>query len=247
MPAGLGSRRPGPAGTGAGDRAGRARRDPRRGAPGGAGGPLLPRHVGLGPRDRRSPSSARPTTSAAARRTVGPLLEGFLRWAADGRPVHAGAGGRPTSTSTCPIPCSPTPTWPPPRATRSATDQLDALVLVDDDDRYWLGEHRVVAQFAARRRAPARRARRWLACWAWEEIELATTIAASSTPRLRLDPPAYRRRSVPRSDVEKTGRGDRQLARVAVGDARSATSASSPTRRGCTAARCAVPRRRASR
>jgi hypothetical protein len=32
-----------------------------------------------------------------------------------------------------------------------------------------------------------------LACWAWDEIELATTIAGIQYTEIRVDPPAFRR------------------------------------------------------
>jgi hypothetical protein len=159
-----------------------------------------------------------PLVHAAYEEAGGPadgqaVLEGFLRWAAtadEGTPVRVQAD----------IDVHvPDPVLPDTHLATAAgdavryRDRVD-LVMVDDADRYWLGEHRVVRQFAPddELRLDERAA---LACWAWEEIELATTIAGVQYLELRIDPPAYRRRSVPRSDVERTGAA-RRLARLAL-------------------------------
>ena len=67
-----------------------------------------------------------------------------------------------------------------------------ALVMLDDDQRYWLGDHRVVENFADEDELVLDE-RGALACWAWDEIELATTIAGIQYTEIRVDPPAFRR------------------------------------------------------
>ena len=157
-----------------------------------------------------------PFVHAAYEQAGGPadgraLLEGFLRWAAtadEGTPLRVEAD----IDVHVPDPVLPdTHLASPAGDAVRYRDRID-LVLVDDDDRCWLGEHRVVRQFADddELRLDERAA---LACWAWEEIELATTITGVQYTELRIDPPAYRRRLVPRSDVEKAGAA-RRLARV---------------------------------
>ena len=83
-----------------------------------------------------------------------------------------------------------------------------ALVLVDDDGRYWLGDHRVVDEFAADDELLLDE-RGVLACWAWDEIELASTVAGIQYTEIRLDPPAFRRTAVARTAVEKEGAANR--------------------------------------
>ncbi len=157
-----------------------------------------------------------PLVHAAYEKAGGPaegraLLEGFLRWAPT---VDEGTPLRVEADIDVHV---PDPVLPDTHLATVAgdavryRDRID-LVLADDDDRHWLGEHRVVRQFADddELRLDERAA---LACWAWEEIELATTIAGVQYTELRIDPPAYRRRAVPRSDVEKAGAA-RRLARV---------------------------------
>jgi hypothetical protein len=159
-----------------------------------------------------------PLVHATYDRASGPVdghsvLEGFLRWAPS---VDHWTPLRVEADVDVHV---PDPVLP---ETHLATDAGDAvryrdridLVLVDDDGRYWLGEHRVVAAFADddELRLDERAA---LACWAWEEIELATTIAGVVYTELRIDPPAYRRHVIPRSDAEKAGAG-RRLARIAL-------------------------------
>ena len=125
-----------------------------------------------------------PLVHAAYEQAGGPadgraLLEGFLRWAAtadEGTPLRVEAD----------IDVHvPDPVLPDTHLASTAgdavryRDRID-LVLVDDDDRCWLAEHRVVRQFADddELRLDERAA---LACWAWEEIEVAKTISAAST------------------------------------------------------------------
>ena len=116
-----------------------------------------------------------------------PLLDGFLRWAPS---VDRGTPLRVDADVDVHV---PDPILPDTHlATREGDavryrDRID-LVLVDDDERSWLGEHRVVEGFAAddELRLDERAA---LACWAWEEIELATTITGVQYTELQLDPP----------------------------------------------------------
>jgi hypothetical protein len=138
---------------------------------------------------------------------VRPLLDEFLRWAAGADrftplrveveiDVHVADPVLPdTHLST------------PDGAAVRFRDRI-ALVLVDDDDRYWLGDHRVVDVFAAGDELLLDE-RGVLACWAWDEIELATTVAGIQYTEIRLDPPAFRRTAVPRSAVEKEGAANR--------------------------------------
>ena len=90
-------------------------------------------------------------------------------------------------------------------------DRVD-LVVVDEDDRSWLGEHRVVTDFADDDELHLDE-RTALACWAWDEVELATTIAGVWYTELRIDPPGYRRRVIARTEAEKIGAA-RRLARA---------------------------------
>lgn len=86
-----------------------------------------------------------------------------------------------------------------------------ALVLVDDADRHWLGDHRIVHDFAADDELVLDE-RGVLACWAWDEIELASRITGVQYTEIRLDPPAFRRTEVARSAAEKE-RAARRLGR----------------------------------
>jgi hypothetical protein len=83
-----------------------------------------------------------------------------------------------------------------------------ALVMVDEDDRYWLGDHRIVEEFAVGDELVLDE-RGVLAGWAWDEIDLASTIAGNQYTEIRVDPPAFRRTRVPRSAVEKDGAASR--------------------------------------
>ncbi len=78
------------------------------------------------------------------------------------------------------------------------------LVLVDDDDeRLWLGAHRVVADFAHPDEL-ALDERLLTACWAWEQAELHAPVAGVLYTELRLDG-ELRRTVVPHTTTEKRG------------------------------------------
>jgi len=74
------------------------------------------------------------------------------------------------------------------------------LVAVDEDERCWLVEHRVVDAFAAADELALDEAG-LAACWAWTESELAPPPAGTQYTELRLAPPGARRTVVPRSAV----------------------------------------------
>jgi len=160
-----------------------------------------------------------PLVRAAYEKAHGPgdgraLLEGFLGWAQDADRAWTPLRVEADVDVHVPDPVlTDTHLATPAGDAVRYRDRID-LVVVDDDDRYWLGEHRVVRDFAAddELRLDERAA---LACWAWDEIELATTITGVQYTELRIDPPAYRRRAVERSDVEKQGAA-RRLARIAL-------------------------------
>ena len=147
-----------------------------------------------------------PLVRAAYQQAGGPpagraLLDGYLEWAPS---VDRAIPVRVDADIDVHV---PDPVLPD---THLATAEEDAVryrdrvdvVLVDDDDRSWLGDHRVVAEFADDDELHLDE-RATLACWAWEEIELAATVAGVSYTELRIDPPGYRRRVVARTDVEK--------------------------------------------
>ena len=79
-----------------------------------------------------------------------------------------------------------------------------ALVLVDDDDRYWLGDHRVVDEFAAddelrsTSAASSRAGRGTRSSWRRRSPAIQYT-------EIRVDPPAFRRTAVARTAAEKEG------------------------------------------
>ena len=119
-----------------------------------------------------------------------------------------------------------------------------ALVMVDDDDRYWLGDHRVVEEFAADDELVLDE-RGVLACWAWDEIELATTIAGIQYTEIRVDPPAFRR-TARTAECGREG-GRREPPRTcSAGDARRRPRDRADARVVALRA-LLVPRRRASR
>jgi hypothetical protein len=60
------------------------------------------------------------------------------------------------------------------------------LVLVDDDERTWLGDHRVVEAFAHPDEL-ALDERLLTACWAWEQIELHVSVGGVYVTELRTD------------------------------------------------------------
>jgi hypothetical protein len=76
------------------------------------------------------------------------------------------------------------------------------LVVVDPEERTWVGLHRIVDSFAERDEL-ALDERAVMACWAWEQTELATGVEGVVYTEVRLDPLAFRRTAVPHSRVEK--------------------------------------------
>jgi hypothetical protein len=80
-------------------------------------------------------------------------------------------------------------------------DRIDAVV-ADDDDRHWIGQHRVVAAFAPEDELVLDE-RGVLACWAWERFQLAETVEGTMYTELQLDPPAFRRTTIARTRAEK--------------------------------------------
>jgi hypothetical protein len=149
-----------------------------------------------------------PLVGAAYDRVGGPaagraLLDGFVQWA---RTVDRGTPLRVDADVDVHVPDPVLTDRHLATAAGDAVryrDRVD-LVIVGDDNRVWLGEHRVVEAFADDDELRLDE-RATLACWAWEEVELATTIAGTLYTELQMDPPAYRRRVVPRSDTEKAG------------------------------------------
>ena len=117
-------------------------------------------------------------------------------------------------------------------------------MLVDDqDERCWLGDHRVVADFAHPDEL-ALDERLLTACWAWEQIELHSPVVGVHHTELRLDG-ELRRTVVPYTTTEKRNAAARLGARGA-GDARPVGLVGPDARRGRTA-RGAPSARRASR
>lgn len=78
------------------------------------------------------------------------------------------------------------------------------LVLVDEDERTWLGEHLLVDEFQDPDRFRLDE-RALLACWAWEETELSGTLAGTQVTEIRRSPPGFRRTHVRRSHSERWG------------------------------------------
>ena len=78
------------------------------------------------------------------------------------------------------------------------------LLLVDEDDRTWLGEHLLVDELQDPDRFRLDE-RGLLACWAWEETELSGTLAGTQVTEIRLSPPGFRRTHVRRSHRERWG------------------------------------------
>jgi hypothetical protein len=76
------------------------------------------------------------------------------------------------------------------------------MVVVDDGRRHWVAEHRVVDALAEPDEL-ALDERGLLACWAWEQVELSTTVRGVLYTELRLDPPEFRRTVLRRSRAEK--------------------------------------------
>ena len=77
-----------------------------------------------------------------------------------------------------------------------------ALLMVDDGDRHWIGDHRVVTRFTPADLL-ALDPRTATACWAWEEMELGAPIVGTQYTEIRLDPPEFRRTAVERSTQDK--------------------------------------------
>jgi hypothetical protein len=74
-------------------------------------------------------------------------------------------------------------------------DRVPLVLLHDGDDRCWLGFHHVVDGWADPDRFVLDE-RALLACWAWEQLELATPVHGVLHTELRLDPPDVRRTTV---------------------------------------------------
>jgi hypothetical protein len=77
-------------------------------------------------------------------------------------------------------------------------DRVHLAVLDDEDQRCWLVEHRVVEDFADGDELVLDE-RGLLACWAWNETELALPVAGTRYTELRVDPPGFKRTVVPRT------------------------------------------------
>ena len=88
------------------------------------------------------------------------------------------------------------------------------LVVLDRQDRCWLGWHRIVDDFADAEEL-ALDERGALACWVWEQTELAATVEGVLYTEVRIDPIACRRTAVPRTAVTKAGAATR-LGRTAL-------------------------------
>ena len=176
-------------------RSGRVDRAPECPGPGDARrarGPLLPRHVELGPR-RSWIRWCSPRTNAPAARAGAPRCSRRSAVGVGGRPVHTaarrGRHRRARTRSGAPAHASVDaggsggPVPGPHRARRGRRRR-----------RNWIGDHRIVDEFASDDEL-ALDERGILACWAWDEIELATTVAGIQYTELRVDPPAFRRTS----------------------------------------------------
>jgi hypothetical protein len=142
-----------------------------------------------------------------------PLVEAFLRWAT---PVDQLTPLRVEVDIDVHVPDPVLPHTHLSTTDGAAVRYRDriALVMVDVDDRSWIGDHRLVDEFASHDELVLDE-RGILACWAWDEIELATTVAGMQYTEIRVDPPAIRRTVVARSDVEKA-RAASRLGRTAL-------------------------------
>ena len=228
LPPGLGPRRPGPPGPGAARTGAPARRRLARSSLRGRSPSTT--SPACGPGTARSSSRWSSPAYDARRRPAGRAVAcstAFRRWAPGVDRVHARSGSRPTSTCTSPIPVLPGDT--PGHAGRrraSATATAIRLVLVDDeDDRYWLGEHRVVDEFADPTTSWRSTSALLTACWAWERDRARTRRSpASSTPSCALDPPSSGARVVARTDAGEAQRRGPPRRAPCVGDARPPTS-----------------------
>lgn len=83
-------------------------------------------------------------------------------------------------------------------------DRVHLAVMGDEDDRCWLVEHRLVDRFADGDELVLDE-RGLVACWAWNETELALPVAGTRYTELRLDPPGLKRTLVPRSPAAIAG------------------------------------------
>jgi hypothetical protein len=113
------------------------------------------------------------------------LLAAFQRWS-------------PTADRFTPLRVEADIDVPVPHPTRSGADLATRsgdrvryrdripLVLVDGDERVWLASHRVVEEFAPPDEL-ALDERLVTACWAWEQLELNTTVVGVYHTELRLD------------------------------------------------------------
>jgi hypothetical protein len=100
-------------------------------------------------------------------------------------------------------------------------DRIPLVLIDDDDERLWLGDHRVVEDFAHPDEL-ALDERLLAACWAWEHIELHAPVAGVHYTELLLDG-QLRRTVIPHTTTEKRG----AAARLAV-EARAMLEATRP-------------------
>jgi len=80
-------------------------------------------------------------------------------------------------------------------------DRIRLLLVDDQDERFWIGDHRVVDDFAHPDEL-ALDERLLTACWAWEQIELHSPVVGVHHTELRLDG-ELRRTVVPYTTTEK--------------------------------------------
>ena len=88
------------------------------------------------------------------------------------------------------------------------------LAVVDDDERCWLVEHRVVDGFGAADELALDEVG-LVACWAWAASELTQPPAGTQYTELRVDPPGVRRTVVARSPAAIALAGERLARAVA--------------------------------
>ena len=80
-------------------------------------------------------------------------------------------------------------------------DRIPMVLIDDDDERVWLGAHRVADDFAGADEL-ALDERMLTACWAWEQVELHAPVVGVHVTELRLDG-ELRRTVVPHGTTEK--------------------------------------------
>jgi hypothetical protein len=80
-------------------------------------------------------------------------------------------------------------------------DRIPMVLIDDDDERVWLGVHRVADDFAGADEL-ALDERMLTACWAWEQVELHAPVVGVHVTELRLDG-ELRRTVVPHGTTEK--------------------------------------------